>query len=116
MFNNFLEGLSSRSSSNGVTLDEVEATANFENQLGPPPVGAITQTQGDAPTVGYIPPAPPGVGGGMNPPPPPPQQAGMGGGQQSTGDLAYSGSNHPGGARRAAKGNPWRPGKSDVIP
>jgi hypothetical protein len=74
MFNNFLEGLSSRSSSggggdalttaeNGVMFDEVEATADFENQLGPPPAGAITQTQGDAPTVGYIPLAPRGSGG-----------------------------------------------------
>ena len=93
MFKYFLEGLSSGSGSggggdalttveNGVTFDEVEATADFENQLGPPPAGAIMQTQGDAPTAGYIPPPPPrGRGGGMNPPPPPPQQAGMGGGQ-----------------------------------
>jgi len=69
---------------NGVTFDEVEATADF------------TQTQGDALTAGNIPRhlPPPGVGGGMNPPPPPPQQAGMGGGgQQPTGDSAYSGIN-----------------------
>ena len=78
---------------NGVTFDKVEATADFMNQLGPPPAEVITQTQGDAPTAGNIPlhPAPPGVGGGVNPPPPPPQQAGMGGGQQPTGDAAYSG-------------------------
>ena len=65
MFKYFLEGLSSGSGSggggdalttveNGVTFDEVEATADFENQLGPPPAGAIMQTQGDAPTAGYI--------------------------------------------------------------
>ena len=102
MFNNFLGGLSSGGGSggggdalptavNGLTFDDVEATADFENQLGPPPAGVITQTQGDAPTAGYIPPAPPGIGGGMNPPPFPPQQAGMGGGQQPTGDAAYYG-------------------------
>jgi hypothetical protein len=108
MFNNFLGGLSSGGGSggggdalpiptavNGVTFGELEATADFANQLGPPPAEVITQTQGDAPTAGNIPrhPAPPGVGGGMNPPPPPPppQQAGMGGGQQPTRDLAYSG-------------------------
>jgi hypothetical protein len=103
MFNNFFWGLSSGGGSggggdalptavNGVTFDKVEAMANFANQLGPPPAEVITQTQGDAPTVGNIPhhPPPPGVGGGMNPPPPPPQQAGMGGGQQPTGDSAYS--------------------------
>ena len=56
-----------------------------------PTLKTSSQTQGDAPTAGYILPAPPGVGGGINPPPPPPQQAGMGGGQQTTGDLAYSG-------------------------
>jgi hypothetical protein len=65
MFNNFLGGLSSGNGScgggdalptaeNRVTFDEVEATADFENQLGPPPAGFITQTQGDAPTAGYI--------------------------------------------------------------
>jgi hypothetical protein len=70
MFNNFLGGLSSGNGSGGggdalptaenrVTFDEVEATADFfENQLGPPPAGLITQTQGDAPTAGYISPAP----------------------------------------------------------
>ena len=76
MFKNFLGGLSIGNDSGGrggdalptaeniVTFDEVEATADFlENQLGPPPAGLITQTQGDAPTAGYIPPAPPGVGG-----------------------------------------------------
>ena len=76
---------------NRVTFDEFEATADFENQLGPPPAGLVTQTQGEAPTAGDIPPAPPGVGGGMNPPPPPPQQAGMEEGQQPTGESAYSG-------------------------
>ena len=104
MFNDFLGGLSSGNSSggggdalptaarNGVTFDEVEATADFANQLGPPPAVDITQTQGDAPAAGYIlPPALPGVGGGMNPPPTPPQHAGRGGGQQPTGDAAYSG-------------------------
>ena len=67
MFNNFLGGLSSGNSSggggvalptvarNGVTFDEVEATADFVNQLGPPPAADITQTQGDAPAAGYIP-------------------------------------------------------------
>jgi len=72
---------------NGVTFDDVEATADFVNQLGPPPAEVITQMQGDAPTAGNIPcyPAPPGVGGGMNPPPPPPQQAGMGGGNSPPG-------------------------------
>ena len=69
MFNNFLGGLSSGGGSggdgdtlpavNGLTSDDVEATADFENQLGPPPAGVITQPQGDAPTAGYIPPAPP---------------------------------------------------------
>jgi len=44
---------------NGLTFDDVEATADFENQLGPPPAGVITQPQGDAPTAGYIPPPPP---------------------------------------------------------
>jgi len=98
MFNNFLGGLSSGGGSrgggdalptavNGVMFDKVEATANFANQLGPPPAEVIMQMQGDAPTAGNI----PGVGGGMNPPPPPPQQGGMGGGQQPTGDPAYSG-------------------------
>ncbi len=95
MFNNFLGGLSSGNSSggggdalptaarNGVTFDEGEATADFLNQLGPPPAADITQTQGEAPAAGYVlPPALPGVGGGLNPHPPPPQQAGMGGGQQ----------------------------------
>ena len=105
MFTNFLGGLSSGNGSggggdalptaarNGVTFDEGEATANFVNQLGPPPAADITQTQGDAPATGYfLPPALPGVGGGMNPPPPPPQQAGMGGGQQPIGEeAAYSG-------------------------
>jgi hypothetical protein len=76
-----------------VTFDEVEATADFANRLGPPPAEVITQTQGDAPAAVYfLPPAIPGVGGEMNPPPPPPQQAGMlGGGQQPTGEAAYSG-------------------------
>ena len=105
MFNNFLGGLSSGNSSgggggalptaarNGVTFDEVETTADFVNQLGPPLAADITQTQGEAPAAGYfLPPALPGVGGGMNPPPPPPQQAGMGGGQQPIGEeAAYSG-------------------------
>ena len=47
MFNNFLGGLSSGGGSggggdalptavSGVTFDEVEATADFANQLGPP--------------------------------------------------------------------------------
>ena len=76
MFNNFLGGLSSGNGSggggdalptaarNGVTFDEVEATADFVNQLGPPPAADITQTQGDAPAAGYIlPPALPGVEG-----------------------------------------------------
>jgi len=118
---------------NGVTFDDVEATADFAYQLGPPPAEVITQTQGDAPTAGNIPcyPPPPGVGGGMNPPPPPPQQADMGGGataHRGFGILRHrlrhpkiGGQNvrpgdHPGRARSAAKGNPWRPGKSDVIP
>ncbi len=90
MFNNFLGGLSIGNNTGGggetlptgdnrVTFDEVEATADFKNQLGPSPAGLVTQTQGEAPMAGYIPPAPPGVGGGMNPPPPPRQQAGMGG-------------------------------------
>ena len=104
MFNHFLGGLASGGGSggggntlppagNGVTFNEVEATADFANQLGPPPADVITQTQGKAQTAGNIPaqPAPPGVGGGTNPPPPPPQQAGMGGGQQPTGEAAYSG-------------------------
>jgi len=83
MFNNFLGGLTNGGSSgrggdalpavNGLTFDDGEATADFENQLGPPPAGIITQPEGDASTAGYTPPAPPGVGGGMNPPPPPPQ-------------------------------------------
>jgi hypothetical protein len=38
---------------NRVTFDEVEATADFENQLGPLLAGLVTQTQGDAPTAGY---------------------------------------------------------------
>ena len=134
MFNNFLGGLSSGGGSGGggdalptvlneVTFDEVEATADFANQLGPPPAGDITQTQEDAPpAVGIpLPLAPPGVRGGMIPPPPPPQQAGAAGpweGQQPTGDTAYSGidsiikkngihnvrpGDHRGRARRAAK-------------
>jgi hypothetical protein len=41
-------------------FDEVEATADFANQLVPPPAEFITITQGDAPAVGII----PGVGGG----------------------------------------------------
>jgi hypothetical protein len=98
MFNNFLGGLSSGNGSggggdalptaarNGVTFDEIEATADFANQLGPPPAADITQTQGDAPAAGYIlPPALPGVGGGLSPPPSPPQQAGMGGGSSPPG-------------------------------
>ena len=137
MFNNFLGGLSSGGGSqwggggdalpavNGLTFDDVEATADFENQLGPPPAGFITQPEGDGPNAGYTPPAPPGVGGGMNPPPPPPQQAVMGGGQQTPGDAAYSsidsilqklGGIHSGQARSATKGNPGRPGKSDGFP
>ncbi len=96
MFNNFLGGLSSGNSSrgggdalptaarNGVTFDEGEATADFLNQLGPPPAADITQTQGEAPAAGYVlPPALQGVGGGLNPHPPPPQQTGMGGGGSS---------------------------------
>ena len=69
MFNNFLGGLSGGGgdalppAENRVTFNEVEATANFENQLGPLPAGLVTQTQGDAPTSGYIPLASPGVGG-----------------------------------------------------
>ena len=81
---------------NEVRFDEVEATADFTNQLRPPPAGDITQMQEDAPpAVGIpLPLAPPGVRGGMIPSPPPPQQAGAagpGGGQQPTGDTAYSG-------------------------
>jgi hypothetical protein len=71
MFNNFLGGLSSGggkgvgrdalpTGGNGVMFDEVEATADFANQLVPPPAEFITITQGDAPAVGII----PGVGGG----------------------------------------------------
>ncbi len=75
MFNNFLGGLSSGNGSGGgtdalptgaarrtgVAFDEIEATADFANQLGPPPAADITQTQGDAPAADYIlPPAPPG--------------------------------------------------------
>jgi len=141
MFHNFMGGLSSGNGSGGggdalptaenrVTFDEFEATADFENQLGPPPEGLITQTQGDAPMVGYIPLPPPGVGGGMNPPPPPPQQAGMGGGSSPTGSWHTPASPpssknweenvrpgvHPGRACHATKGNPWRPGKSDIFP
>jgi hypothetical protein len=74
MFNSFLVGMSSGGGSggggdalpiavNGVTFDDFEATADFENQFGPPPAGIITQTQGDAPTVGYIPRPPRGSGG-----------------------------------------------------
>ena len=74
MFNNFLGGLSIGNGSGGgwdtlptgenrVTFDEVEATADFENQLGPPPAGLVTQTQGEAPTAGYIPRPPRGSGG-----------------------------------------------------
>ena len=59
MFNNFLGGLSIGNGSGGggdtlptgenrVTFDDVEATADFENQLGPPPAGLVTQTQGEA--------------------------------------------------------------------
>ncbi len=66
MFNNFLGGVSSGGGSggggdalptsvNGLTFDDVEATSNFANQLGPPPAEVITQKQGDAPTVGNIP-------------------------------------------------------------
>ncbi len=100
MFNNFLGGLAGGSGGggnapptaarNGVMFDEIEAMADFTNQLGPPPAAdIITQTQGDAPAAGHIfPPAPPGVGGGTNPPPPPPQQAGMGGGHQTPRDAA----------------------------
>ena len=86
---------------NGVTFDNVEAAANFANQLGPPLAVSITQTQGEQgiplpPAVGIpLPPAAPAVGGGMNPPRPPHQQAGatgLGGqGQQPPGDAAYSG-------------------------
>ena len=65
---------------NGVTFDEVEATADFENQLGPPPARVITQTQGNAPTAGYIPPAPPVVGGGNEPTPTPTPTSRHGGG------------------------------------
>jgi hypothetical protein len=80
MFNNFLGGLSSGNGSGGggdalpaaenrVTFDELEATADFENQLGPPPAGLITQTQGDAPTAGTHPhPQQAGMGGGSSPP------------------------------------------------
>jgi hypothetical protein len=94
MFNNFLGGLSSGNGSsgggdalptaarNGVTFDEIEATADFANQLGPPPAADITQTQGDAPAAGYI--LPP------HPHPHPNKQA-WGGGQQPTGEAAYSG-------------------------
>jgi hypothetical protein len=88
---------------NGVTFDDVEAVADFANQLGPPPTASVTQTQGEQgisfplafPALGFLlPPAAPAVGGGMNPPPPPPQQAGaagLGGAQQPPGDAAYSG-------------------------
>ena len=46
-----------------MTFNEVEATTDFANQLGPPPAEFITQTQGDAPTAGNIPrhPPPPGA-------------------------------------------------------
>jgi hypothetical protein len=93
-----------RTTGNGVTFDDVEAAANFANQLGPPPAASITQTQGEQgiplppaapPAMGIpLPPAAPVVRGGMNPPPPPPQQAGaagLGGGQRPPGDAAYSG-------------------------
>ena len=102
MFKYFLEGLSSGSGSggggdalttveNGVTFDEVEATADFENQLGPPPAGAIMQTQGDAPTAGVYSPGPPGGRGGNEPTPTPTPTSRHGGGQQPTGESAYSG-------------------------
>jgi hypothetical protein len=110
MFNSFL-GMSSGGGSggggdtlptteNGVSFDNVEAGADFANQLGPPPAASITQTQGEQgiplpPAVGIpLPPAAPAVGGGMNPPPPPHQPAGavgLGWGQQAPGDAAYSG-------------------------
>ena len=92
MFNNFLGSLASGGGSrgggdalptteNGVTFDKVEATADFANQLGPPPADVITQTQGEAPT----------AGNGMNPPHPHPNKQAWGGGQQPTRDPAYSG-------------------------
>ena len=74
MFNNFLGGLASRGGGdalptvvNGVTFDDVEATADFANQLGTPPAEVITQMQWDAPAAGNIPcyPDPPGVGWGL---------------------------------------------------
>ena len=66
MFNNFLGGLSSGGGSggggdalptavSGVTFDKVEATADFVNQLGPPPAEVIMQTQGDARWRGTVP-------------------------------------------------------------
>jgi hypothetical protein len=75
MFNNFLGGLSSGGGSgggrdalptavNGVTFDEVEATADFENQLGPPPAWLITQKHKGMPLRRGIFPRPPRESGG----------------------------------------------------
>jgi len=144
MFYNFLGGLSNWGGSggvgdalptgvNGVTFDKVKATADFANQLGLPPAEVIAQTQGDAPTAGNIPrhPPPPGVGGGNEPTPTPTPTSRHGGGATAhrgfgilrhrlrhpkIGGQDVRPGNHLGLARRAAKGNPWRPGKSDVIP
>jgi hypothetical protein len=102
MFNKFLGGLSSGNGSGGggdalptvenrVMFDELEATADFESQLGPPPAGLITQTQGDAPTAGVYSPGPPGGRGGNEPTPTPTPTSRHGGGQQPTGESAYSG-------------------------
>jgi len=121
MFNNFLGGLSSGGGSggggdalptavNGLTFDDVEATADFENQLGPPPAGIITQTQVDAPTAGVFPPAPPGGGGA--PPPPPPQQAGMGGGSSSPPGMRHTLASTPSSKNwgvRCTTRHPFRP-------
>ena len=82
--------------------------------------GHHTNTRG-CPNGGVHSPGPPGVGGGMDPPPPPPQHAGLGGGataHRGFGILRHQlrhpkigrknvrPGDHPGGARRAAKGNP----------
>ena len=94
MFNSFL-GMSSGGGSggggdtlptaeNGVTFDDVEAVANFTNQLGPTPAASITQTQGEQGI-----PLPPAVSIPL--PPATPTPAGLGGGQQPPGDAAYFG-------------------------
>ena len=116
MFNSFL-GMSSGGGSggggdtlptagNGVTFDDVEAAADFTNQLGPPSAVSVRQTQREqgiplppaVPVLGVpLPPAALAVGGGMNPPPPPPQQAGAAG---------LGGANSPPGMRHTPASTP----------